>query len=173
MLESWLVKLESSVVKGALRLAAVPIGAIALAFLVGALRRDSAPETPGAVVEQFVRHVSAARYAKATTLLASELENAATPEALSAWEREAQSGLGKVRGVRGETDWISGEEAEATAILRAEQRERRLRFALKREDGKWVIARLDGFWGNAPTSVGPIRIRESWRNRAAPARRRR
>ncbi len=165
--------LESTDVKGLLRLVAVPIGAIALALLVGSLRRGSAPDTPGAVVEKFVEHVSREHYAKATPLLASELEKAATPEALAVWEREAESGLGKVRGVRGETDWISGEEAEATAILRAGQRERRLRFALEREDGAWAITRLDGFWGDAPTSAGPIRIRESGRDRAAPARRRR
>lgn len=165
--------LEFSSVKGVLRFAAVPIGTIALAILVAALRRDSAPETPGAVVQKFVRHVSAERYAKATPLLASELEMAATPETLSAWEREAESGLGKVRGVRGETNWISGEEAEATAILRAERRERRLRFSLEREDGAWAITRLDGFWGNAPAAAGSARIRESWRNRPAPARRRR
>lgn len=154
-------------------MAAVPIGSIALALLVGVLRRDSAPDTPGAVVEQFVRHVSRERYAKATPLLASKLENATTPEALSAWEREAESGLGKIHGVRGETDWISGEEAEATAILRAEQRERRLRFALELEDGEWAITRLDGFWGSDPISDGSIRIRESRGKRAAPARKRR
>lgn len=159
--------------KTVLRLAAVPIAAIALVLLVGTVRRGSAPETPGSVVEKFVRNVSRERYEKATPYLASELETAATPEALSAWDREAKSGLGKVRGVRGETDWISGEEAEATAILEAEHRERRLRFALKREGGEWAIVRLDGFWGDAPASAGSIRIRESGRNRAAPARRRR
>lgn len=164
--------LDSTRVKGVVRFAAVPIGAIALALLVGALRRGSAPETPGAVVEKFVRHVSAERYEKATPLLGRELERAATPEALSSWDREARSGLGKVGGVRGETDWISGEEAEATAILRAERRERRLRFVLTREDGKWAITQLDGFWGNAPASAGSGRFRESWRNRTAARRRR-
>lgn len=159
--------------KGVLRLAAVPIGGIALALLVAALRRDSGAETPGAVVERFVRHVAAERYARATPLLASELEKAATPETLSAWERDAQSGLGTVRGVRGETDWISGEEAEATAILRAGRRERRLRFSLAREDGAWAITRLDRFWGDDPASRRSGRIGESWRDRAAPARRRR
>lgn len=157
--------------KALLRLAAVPLAAIAVALLVGALRWDSAPETPGVVVEKFVRHVSRERYAKATPLLTSDLESAATPQSLSAWDREARTGLGEVRGVRGETDWISGEEAEATAVLKAVRRERRLRFALKREGGEWAIARLDGFWGNAPAS-GSIR-NEAWRKRAAPARRRR
>ncbi len=158
--------------KGLLRLTAVPIGAIAFALLVGALRRDSATETPGAVVEKFVRLVSRQHYAEATPFLANGLENVATPTALSAWEREAQSGLGKVRRVRGETDWISGQEAEATAILHAGLRERRLRFALEREDGEWAISRLDGFWGNVATPVGSTRV-EARRDRAAPARRRR
>ena len=161
-----------AVVKAALRLAAVPIGALALALLVGALRRDSGADTPGAVVEKFVRHVSRERYANATPLLASELESAATPEALAGWEREARVGLGKVQRVRGQTDWIAGEEAEATAVLKTEHRERRLRFALKREDGHWAIARLDGFWGKPPISDAAVR-NESRRNRAAPARRRR
>jgi hypothetical protein len=78
-----------------------------------------------------------------------------------------------VRSVRGETDWVSGEEAEATAVLESEHRERRLRFALKREDGEWAIARLDGFWGSAPAPADSIRVKESWRSRPAPARRRR
>lgn len=163
--------LEVFPVKGILRVAAVSIGAIVLFLLVGTLRHDVPAQTPGAVVENFVRHVSRDRYAKAKPLLSSELEGEATPEALAAWEREARSGLGEVRRVRGETDWVSGEEAEATAILETEQRERRLRFALKREEGNWVIARLDQFWGDASTSAGSIRIRESWRNRAEPARR--
>ncbi len=158
--------------KAVLRLGAVPVAAIALALLIGGLRRDSGAESPGSVVEKFVRHVSEERYAKATPLLANDLQSAATPEALSGWSRESRSGLGKVRRVRGETDWISGEEAEATVVLRAEGRERRLRFALKREEGEWAIARLDGFWGKAPASGGPVGS-EAWRNRAAPARARR
>jgi hypothetical protein len=160
-------------VKGIFRLALVPLGAIAIALVVGSLRRDSPAETPGAVVEKFVRHVSADRFGKAAPLLTSDLEKAATPEALSTWERESQTGLGDVRSVRGETDWVSGEEAEATAILESEHRERRLRFALKREDGEWAIARLDGFWGNAPAPADSIRVKESWRSRPAPVRRRR
>ena len=158
--------------RGILRLAVVPIGAIALALVVGSLRSDSGAETPGVVVERFVQHVSRDRFRKATSLLATDLERAATPEALSTWEREARSGLGEVRRVRGETDWVAGEEAEATAVLEAEHRERRLRFALRREEGEWAIARLDGFWGDAPEAPGSIAIRESWRNRAAPAGRR-
>jgi len=164
--------LAPAVVKAVFRLAVVPLAAFGLALLVGALRRDSGSDTPGAVVEKFVGHVSRERYAKATPLLASELESRATPEALSGWERETRAGLGKIHSVRGETDWVSGDEAEATAVLEAEQRERRLRFALKREEGEWAIARLDGFWGKAPTSAGSARS-EEWRNRPAPARRRR
>ena len=156
--------------KTVFRLAAVPAAAIALAFALSGLRRDSGAESPGAVVEKFVRHVSEERYAKAAPLLSDELGSAATPEALSGWGRESRSGLGPVRSVRGETDWISGEEAEATAILETEHRERRLRFALKREEGKWAIVRLDGFWGDAPVSGSSVR-NEAWRNRAAPARR--
>jgi hypothetical protein len=155
-------------VKTVLRLAVVPAAAIALALLIGGLRRDSGAQSPGTVVEKFVRHVSAERYAKATPLLSKDLEGAATPEALSGWGLESRSGLGKIRDVRGETDWISGDEAEATAVLLTEHRERRLRFALKREEGEWAIARLDGFWGKAPAS-GPAGT-ETWRNRAAPAR---
>ena len=145
--------------RGILRLAAVPIGAIAFALLVGSLRSDSPAETPGAVVEKFVRQVSRDRFSKATLLLSAGLERTATPEALSAWAREAESGLGEVRRVRGETEWISGEEAEATAVLESEHRERRLRFALKREDGEWAIARLDGFWGDAPEAPATLRLR--------------
>jgi hypothetical protein len=160
-------------VKGILRLALVPVAAMAIALLLASFRRDSPAQTPGAVVEKFVNHVSHDRFAKAAPLLTSDLEKAATPEALSTWERAARSGLGAVRRVRGETDWVSGEEAEATAVLESEHRERRLRFALKREDGEWAIARLDGFWGSAPASADSIRIREAWRSRSASARRRR
>jgi hypothetical protein len=155
-------------VKTVLRLTVVPLAAIAIALLIAGLRGDSGAESPGTVVEKFVRNVSEERYAKATPLLANDLESAATPEALSGWGRESRNGLGKVHGVRGETDWISGEEAEATVILQAEHRERRLRFSLKREEGEWAIARLDGFWGKTPLSGGSAG-REAWRNRAAPA----
>lgn len=155
--------------KTVLRLAAVPAAGIALALLLGGLRRDSGAQSPGTVVEKFVRHVSAERYEKATPLLARDLQGAATPEALSGWGLESRSGLGKIHGVRGETDWISGDESEATAVLQAEHRERRLRFALKREEGEWAIARLDGFWGRSPASGRP-EASETWRNRAAPAR---
>ena len=155
--------------KTVLRLAAVPAAGIALALLIGGLRRDSGAQSPGTVVENFVRHVSAERYTKATPLLSKDLEAAATPETLSGWGLGSRIGLGKIHGVRGETDWISGDEAEATAVLLAEHRERRLRFALKREEGEWAIARLDGFWVKAPACGGPAGS-ETWRNRAAPAR---
>ena len=162
---------ETPFVRGIVRLALVPLGAIAIALVLATMRRDSPAETPGAVVEKFVRHVSQDRFGKAAPLLTSDLEKAATPEALAIWERESQAGLGEVSRVRGETDWVSGEEAEATAVLEAEHRERRLRFALKREDGEWAIARLDGFWGSAPASADAIRVRDSWRSRPAPSRR--
>ena len=49
---------------------------------------------------------------------------------LKEWKQEVETGLGKVRRVRGQTDWISGENAEATGVLVADERERRLRFSL-------------------------------------------
>ena len=65
-----------------LRLASVPAAAIALVALVGTLRRPSSAETPGAVVESFLGHLSRERYQKAAPFLSSELEKRADPEVL-------------------------------------------------------------------------------------------
>lgn len=146
---------------------AVPLGALTIAAVAGILRRDALSPTPGQVVQDFLGHVVRDRFEKAAPLL-TDGEGSRTPAALEEWKQSVEAGLGSIRTVRGETDWISGEEAEATGILVAKRRERRLRFALERERGRWRIARLDRFWGgdNAPVpDPGPIRIREDWRGR--------
>lgn len=152
---------------------AVPAAAIGLAALVGLLRSDVVSFTPGEVVEKFLGRVVGDRYEKAAPLLADDVGRSTPPDALKQWKRTVAAGLGKIRGVRGETEWISGEEAEATGILDTGRRERRLRFGLKREGGRWRIARLDEFWGDDPDSrtgsdLGSIRVRE--RSRAASRR---
>src|SRR5206468_10653492 len=104
----------------------------------------------GAVVETFLVHLSNARFESAAPLLSNELEKRAGPEVLKEWEKEVRVGLGEVRDVRGKTEWISGEDAEASGVLRAGRRERRLRFGLKRQGPRWVIDRLDEFWLERP-----------------------
>ena len=153
-----------------LGLVAVPLAAIALILAVGRVRRNAVPETPGAVVENFLDHVSEERYERAATLLAPELRGSEAPAALERWKAEAVRGLGEVRDVRGETEWISGTEAEATAVIRTKRRDRRLRFGLELASGRWVLTRLDDFWEAAPISLGAIRIREGGR-RAVPSTR--
>jgi hypothetical protein len=144
---------------------AVALGAIAVAALVGALRRDSLSSTPGEVVEDFLERIARERYEKAAPLLAGEIAQSATPERLREWKQNVETGLGQVESVRGETDWISGEEAEATGILVTNRRERRLRFGLERESGRWRIARLDEFWGD-----DAVRAIEPPSERRPPAR---
>lgn len=142
---------------------AVPLAAIAIAFLVGIVRRDALSSTPGEVVQDFLGRIVRDRYEKAARLVA---DGSATPQRLKDWTASVENGLGEVRRVRGETDWISGEEAEATGVLVAGQRERRLRFALEREGGRWRIARLDEFWGDdAADAASTVRLREGWRAR--------
>jgi hypothetical protein len=127
-------------VKSLLRLAAVPVAAIALVAAVAALRHNALPETPGVVVERFLDHLSDGRHERAAALLAGPLRESATPAALERWQGEAVRRLGKARRVRGETEWISGSEAEATGVIEAGGRDRRLRFRLERESGRWVLA---------------------------------
>jgi hypothetical protein len=158
-------------VKSLLRLAAVPVAAIALVAVLAALRGNALLETPGSVVERFLDHLSAGRYEKAATLLASRLRESATPAALEKWQSEAVRGLGRTRRARGETEWISGSEADATGVIEAGRRDRRLRFGLRRESGRWVLTRLDDFWLTSPAPVESIRIREVGRRRAASHRR--
>ena len=150
-------------------LAAIPLGSIALAALVGALRHDSLASTPGEVVETFLDKVVRDRYEKATPFLADPGARAGAPS-LKQWKQGIESGLGKVRRVHGETEWISGEKAEATGVLVADKRERRLRFALEHGGGGWRIARLDDFWTASDSRLadepGSIRIRKNWRPRA-------
>lgn len=151
-------------------LLAVSAAAIGLAALVGVLRSDVVSFTPGEVVERFLGRIVGDRYEKATPLLTDEVERSTTPDALKQWKKSVEAGLGHIREVRGETEWISGEAAEATGVLDAEHRERRLRFGLKREAGRWKIARLDEFWGEDSDSRNgsdfeSIRIREGWRER--------
>lgn len=152
--------------KSLLRLAIVPLASIVLVAAVAALRRDALPETPGAVVERFLDHLSEQRYERAATLLAGDLRKSATPAALEGWQREVLRGLGKPRRVHGETEWIAGSEAEATGVIEAGRRDRRLRFGLGRDGARWGIVRLDDFWADA---TRPIRIRVGWRRSARPA----
>jgi hypothetical protein len=158
-------------VRTVLCVAAVPVAAIALFLAVARVRRSAVPETPGAVVEHFLDHVSAERYERAATLLAPDLRGSEAPAALERWKAPAVRGLGEVRSVRGETEWISGSEAEATGMIRAKRRDRKLRFGLQFASGRWVLTCLDDFWEAAPISLGTTRIRE--RRRDAPASRRR
>lgn len=149
-------------------MAIVPIAAIGLVAAVAGLRRGSISETPGTVVEKFLDHLSEERYERAATLLAGDLRKSVTPAALERWGREARRGLGKAQRVRGETEWLSGSEAEATGVVEAGGRDRRLRFGLARDGARWGIVRLDDFWADA---ARPIRIREAWRRSARPAER--
>jgi hypothetical protein len=153
-------------VKSLLRLAIVPLAAIGLVAAVAGLRRGSISETPGSVVEKFLDHLSQERYERAATLLAGDLRKSATPADLEGWQREALRGFGRPRRVRGETEWISGSGAEATGVIEAGRRDRRLRFGLGRDGARWGIVRLDDFWADA---TRPIRIREAWRRSARPA----
>lgn len=159
-------------------LLAVSAAAIGLAALIGVLRSDVVSFTPGEVVERFLGRIESDGYEKATPLLTDEVGRSVPPEALKRWKRSVEAGLGKIRRVRGETEWISGEEAEATGVLDAGRRERRLRFGLEREDGRWKIARLDEFWSEDSDSsrtgsdLGSIRVREGVRQRPRNASRR-
>jgi hypothetical protein len=154
-------------------LLAIPLALLAIGALVGIVRRDAVSSTPGQVVEDFLDRIIGSRYEKAAQLLTAESE---TPERLKDWRAKVAEGLGEVQGVRGETDWISGEEAEATGVLVAGHRERRLRFALGREDGRWRITRLDEFWGedadaaDAAEVAASVRVREGWRERPRASR---
>jgi hypothetical protein len=154
-------------------LLAIPLAALAIGALAGALRRDAISSTPGQVVEDFLDRIVRDRYDRAAGLMTGGAE---TPERLKDWREKVAEGLGEVRSVRGETDWISGEEAEATGVLVAGKRERRLRFALEREDGRWRIARLDEFWGedadaaDAAEVAASVRVREGWRGRPRASR---
>jgi hypothetical protein len=159
-------------VRKLLRLAAVPLAAIVLFLAVARVRRNAAPETPGAVVEHFLDHVSQGRYERAAALLAPALRGSEEAAAVERWKAEAVRGLGEVRDVRGETEWISGTEAEATGVIRANRRDRKLRFGLELASGRWVVNRLDNFWEAAPISLGAIRIREGGRRTAVAPRRR-
>ena len=151
-------------------LLAVPAGAIAVFLVAGALRRENVSATPGEVVEDFLGHVVRDRFEKAAPLLAES--GGGVPAALRRWKENVEAGLGTIRSVRGETDWISGEQAEATGVLVAARRERRLRFALELAGGRWRIARLDEFWGDddPAAAFGPVSIREDGGVRARRAR---
>lgn len=150
-------------------IAAVPLLALGTVLFVGALRRAALEPTPGQVVQDFLGFVVRDRYEKAALLLEETARRSATADLLRGWKRNVESGLGTVRAVRGETEWISGEEAEASGVLVARRRERRLRFTLEREDGRWRIARLDEFWGEQGTPTAEnFRIREGWRQSRKP-----
>ena len=155
-----------------LLLLAVPATALAIAALVGTVRRESLAQTPGAVVETFLRHLAHDRPEKARELMTPALERSVAADALERWEKEAADGLGELDSVKGETEWISGKESEATGVLEADRRERRLRFLLERgEDGRWAITRLDRFWGDsagasdAAEAPLALSVRETWRER--------
>lgn len=156
--------------KSFLRLAAVPVAAIALAAAVAGLR--TVPETPGAVVERFLGHLAAGRNENAAELLSAGMRESATPAALARWQAQALRRLGRADRLRGETEWISGSEAEATGVIEAGRRDRRLRFGLVRDSGRWLVSRLDDFWLADAVPSESIRIRELGRQRAASHRRR-
>jgi hypothetical protein len=157
-------------VKSLFRFAAVPAAAIALAAAVAALRH--VPATPGVTVQTFLAHLSRGRNEKAAELLSPRMRAAATPAALARWQAQALRGLGEAHAVRGETEWISGSEAEATGVIEAGRRDRRLRFGLERDSGRWVLSRLDDFWLAEARPSESIRIRELGRRRTASPRRR-
>jgi hypothetical protein len=159
-------------VRKLLRIAAVPLAAIALFLAAARVRRNAVPESPGAVVEHFLDHVSQGRYERAATFLAPDVRGSEGAAAVERWKAEAVRGLGEVRDVRGETEWISGTEAEATGLIRSNRRDRKLRFGLELASGRWVVNRLDDFWEAAPISLGAIRIREGGRRTAVSHRRR-
>lgn len=130
-----------------------PIGSV-LAALLAALsitsavvfgladRRTFVPP-PDAEAESFARMLAMGREDRALARLTEELRRTRTAEHLRAYASRIAGGTGGVSDVRGETDWIAGDRASATASCRGPAGERRLRLDLRREKGLWRVAGID------------------------------
>jgi hypothetical protein len=125
----------------------VIVAAIAIAARAVDDRRTLVPP-PDAVAEEFVRQLVTGRSEQALPLLSEELKAAARPGLLNEYGRQLEAELGGVGNVSGELAGISGDRAEASAILDGARGTRRIRFGLRWQDGKWVIEQLGDLHGH-------------------------
>lgn len=124
------------------------LGATVLALAIAAVvvfvgnDRETLVPPPDAVVESFVRQLVSGRESRAIPYLAKSISGSVSEEELRRIEQSVEREVGDVGDVRAETDWSSGDRAEATAVWRSGEREARRRFGLRREHGLWRIDRL-------------------------------
>jgi hypothetical protein len=122
----------AAAVMGALLLIAVDV------FALGDRTVLVAP--PEAVAEGFVRKIVTERYDVAMDQLSSGLRRKVKPEQLRAAWRRLKPGIGEVEDVSGEPGPVHGDEAEASAVLENQRRDKiPLRLHFKREHGAWAI----------------------------------
>ena len=128
---------------GVLLALAVTLGAIAvLVFGLGDSTIFVSP--PEAVVEGFMRQLTAKRYERALPFLSEGLAARTGPDRLRALTEQLRSRTGEITDVRGEPGLIQGDRAEATVALKTKSAgESRLKFPLSRQEGTWSIDGLE------------------------------
>lgn len=100
---------------------------------------------PGAVMENFVRSLQCRRFPQAHKFLSSSARAHVGVDALADATARLESRVGAIEDVHGEDGWLRGDDAEASAVLRAARAgDARVTLRLHRESGEWRVVGIEG-----------------------------
>jgi hypothetical protein len=119
--------------------------ALLAAVVFGLGDRRTMVSPPEAVVENFVRALGRGRFPQAHRYLSSEAGRRITVARLAEATRHLESRIGDIRDVKGEEGRLSGDDAEAIALVQTpDAGEVRLPLRLHREAGEWRLLGIEG-----------------------------
>lgn len=103
---------------------------------------------PEAVAEDFVRALERGRFPQAHKYLSAAARRRISTARLAEATESLEARIGRIEDVKGEKGWLSGDDAEASAVVKT-QRAAGVRLPLRfhREAGEW---RVVGIVGLAP-----------------------
>ena len=126
---------------------AVFLGSIA-AVVFGLGDGSTFVSPPEAIVEDALRAASRKRFPQAMKYFSAAARRSLSPEAVAEATRRLEARVGRIEDVKGEARSMTGDAAEAFAVVRTERSDGiRLAMRLRREKGEW---RLTGIEGLAP-----------------------
>ena len=120
------------------------LGLIA-AVVFGLGDRSTFVSPPEAVVEDLVRAAECRRYPQAMKYFTADARQRLSPDSVAEATRRLESRVGRIEDVKGEPGWMAGDDAQAFALIRTNQRDEvRLPMRLHREKGEWRVMGLEG-----------------------------
>jgi hypothetical protein len=119
--------------------------AVVAATVFGLGDRRTMVSPPEAVVEDLLRALECRRYPQALKYFTRSAREKVSADQLAEATRRLESRIGRIEDVKGEEGWLSGDDAEATAVLRTDKADEvRVPLRLRRDLGEWRLTGIEG-----------------------------